>query len=80
MSFAAAWIFLEIILLSNSERQIPCDITYIWNLKYDTKEFTKEKQIMNMGSGLVVARKEVGGVGWMGNWGFVGANYYIYNG
>ena len=22
---------------SDRERQIPCDITYMWNLKYDTK-------------------------------------------
>ena len=31
---------LEIVILSSSkgERQIPCDITYMWNLKYDTNE------------------------------------------
>ena len=23
---------------SERERQIPCDITYMWNLKYDTKK------------------------------------------
>ena len=23
---------------SDKERQIPCDITYMWNLKYDTKK------------------------------------------
>ena len=40
MPFAATWIDLEIIILSEvkSERQIPHDITYIWNLKYDTNE------------------------------------------
>ena len=26
------------------ERQIPYDITYIWNLKYDTNLSTKQKQ------------------------------------
>ena len=40
MPFAATWIDLEMIILSEvkSERQIPHDITYIWNLKYDTNE------------------------------------------
>ena len=38
MPFAATWMDLEIIILSNSdrERQIPYDITYTWNLQYDT--------------------------------------------
>ena len=40
MPFAATWMDLEIIILSNSdrERQIPYDITYTWNLQYDTNE------------------------------------------
>ena len=35
MPFAATWMQLEIIILSKSERerQIPYDITYMWNLK-----------------------------------------------
>ena len=38
--FAATWMDLEILILSMSERerQIPYDITYMWNLKYDTNE------------------------------------------
>ena len=38
--FAATWMQLEITVLSQSERerQIPYDITYMWNLKYDTNE------------------------------------------
>ena len=38
--FAATWMKLEMIILSKSkrERQIPYDITYMWNLKYDTNE------------------------------------------
>ena len=36
MLFAATWIDLEIIILS--ERQILYAITYIWNLKYGTNE------------------------------------------
>ena len=36
--FAATWMEPEMILLSEfkSERQIPYDITYMCNLKYDT--------------------------------------------
>ena len=40
MPFAATWMQLEIIILSKSEseRQIPYDITYMWNLKYGINE------------------------------------------
>ena len=46
MPFAATWMELEIIILSKSERQrrIPYDITYMWNLKYDTNEFIYETE------------------------------------
>ena len=37
MSFSATWMNLEIIILSEvRKRQIPWDITCVWNLKYDT--------------------------------------------
>ena len=50
MSFAATWMQLEIIILSEvkSERQIPYDITYIWNLKYDRNHNGKEYIKMNV--------------------------------
>ena len=39
MTFAATWMDLEIIIVSEvRERQI-YDITYLWNLKFDTNEF-----------------------------------------
>ena len=41
MAFAPTWMGLQIIILrevSQKERQIPYDITYMWNLKYDTNE------------------------------------------
>ena len=41
MQFLATWMGLEIIILSEvsqKERQIPYDITYMPNLKYDTNE------------------------------------------
>ena len=37
MPFTATWMDLEIIILIEREKQIPYDITYMWNLKYDTK-------------------------------------------
>ena len=42
MPFAAIWMDLETVIQSGvkseRERQIPYDITYMWNLKYDTNE------------------------------------------
>ena len=40
MSLAATWMDLEMIILSKSERetQIPYDIIYMWNLKYNTND------------------------------------------
>ena len=43
--FAATWMVLEIIILSEitqRERQMPYDMTYMWNLKYDTDELIYE--------------------------------------
>ena len=45
MPFAATWMVLEIIILSEitqRERQMPYDMTYMWNLKYDTDELIYE--------------------------------------
>ena len=37
--FAAIWMELEILILSEvRKRQIPYDITYMWNIKYDTND------------------------------------------
>ena len=39
--FVATWVDLEITILSEvsqKERQIPYDITYMWSLKYDRNE------------------------------------------
>ena len=39
MPFAATWMVLKIIILSEvSQRQISYDFTYMRNLKYDTNE------------------------------------------
>ena len=54
---------------SERERQIPYDITYIWNLIYGTNELSTEKKIMDLENRLVVAK--VGGREWdgLGVWG-----------
>ena len=47
MPFAATWMQLEVIILSEvsqTERQIPYDITYMWNLKYGTSELTYQTE------------------------------------
>ena len=49
MPFAATWVQLEIIILSEvsqkEKRQISYDITYMWNLKNNKMNlFTKQKQ------------------------------------
>jgi len=46
---------------SERERQIPYDITYIWN------HFSTEKKIMNLENRLVVVKGEGERVGWTGN-------------
>ena len=46
MPFRARWMDPEIITLSEvSQRQIPYDITYMWNLKYDTNELIHKTEI-----------------------------------
>ena len=47
MPFAATWMERETLLLSEvsqKERQIPHDITYIWNLIYGTNELFHRKE------------------------------------
>ena len=73
MPFAATWMDLEIIVLSQSdrERQTPYDITYMWNLNYDTNEpiyeTVTDSQIKRIGLWLPRGR----GVGerWIGSLG-----------
>ena len=63
------------------ERKILYDITYMWNLKYDTNEpineTERDPQIENR---FVDAKGEGIGEGWVGSWRLVDVNYYIYNG
>ena len=46
MPFAATWMDLETIILSEvNQKEIPYDITYMWNLKYDTNDPIYETEI-----------------------------------
>ena len=45
MPFAATWVEVEIMMLSEvdqTERQITYDTAFMWNLKKDTNELTKQ--------------------------------------
>ena len=76
---------LEIIILSEvsqKEKVIPHDITYTWNLKYDTNELIYETDSQTYRTDLQLPRSG-GGVcvcvweGWIGNLGLADANYNI---
>ena len=62
---------------SERERQIPYDITYMWNLKYGTNEPMYKTNITNIENRLVVAVGRGEEVGWTGSLGSVDANSYI---
>ena len=38
---------LEVIILSQTEKETSHDITYMWNLKYDTNELLYEKDTVS---------------------------------
>ena len=61
---------------SERERQIPYDIAYMWNLKYDTNELICETEEDSQREQTVVAKGEGGGGGM--DWELAGANYSMY--
>ena len=66
---------------SERERQTPYDITYMWNLKYDTNEPIYETETdSDIEIRLVVAKGGGEGEGWTGSLGLADASYYILNG
>ena len=76
MPFAATWMQLEIIL-SKSERQIPYDILYMWNLKYDTNEPIYNAETDPQAStDLWLPRGRELGEGWRGRLGLANVSYY----
>ena len=64
---------------SEIEGQMPYDISYMWNLKYDTNEFICEIQTDSekWRTDLWFQRGRREGMGWTGSLGLADANYYI---
>ena len=83
MSFAATWIQLEIIILSEGsqkeKRPIPYDSTYMWKLKYGTNEpiYKTETDSWTERTDLWLPRGRGEEEGWTGTLALVDANYYI---
>ena len=44
---------------SNRERQMPYDITYVWNLKFDTNELNRNR-LTNIENNLIVTKGDWG--------------------
>jgi len=67
---------------SETYRQIPCHITYIWNLIYGRMNLSThtKKKFMDMENRLMVAEGEGEGVRWTGSLGLVDVNYCIWSG
>ena len=64
---------------SERERQIPHDVTYMWNLKYGTDEpiYKSRNRLTDMENRLVVSKEEGERSGMDREFGLVDANYYI---
>ena len=67
MPLAATWVDLEIMILSEiSQRQILYDVTYMWNLKNDTKELIDRREADSLtdfkNKFMVTRRERLGGV------------------
>ena len=53
--------------MSERERQISYDITYIWNLIYYKMNLAREKKLMDLENRLVVVKEKGEVVGWTGS-------------
>ena len=83
MLFAATWIELETLILSElsqKENNIPYDITYIWNPMYGTNESFHRKESHGLEEQTCGCQGEGKGVGWIGSLGLIDANYCFCNG
>ena len=83
MPFAAMWIQLDSHTKwskSEKERQIPYDVTYIWNLIYGTNAPFHRKETHGLGEETCGCQGEGEGVGWTGSLGLIDANYCIWSG
>ena len=86
MPFAATWMEVEIIILSEVSQKEKDKhhngITYMQNLKYDTNEliYKTETDSKTQRQTCGCQGGEMEGEGWIGSLGLVDANYYIENG
>ena len=82
MSFAATWMELETLILSEVNQKDKDKyhmISLINGISYRAQmNVSTEKKIMDMENRLVVAKRE--GVGWTGSLGLIDANYCLWNG
>ena len=64
---------------SERERKTPYDITYMWNLKYDTNEliYKTEPDSQTYRTDLWLSRQRRAGKEWIGCLGLADSNYYI---
>ena len=59
MPFARTWMDLKKIILNETrQRQISYDITYMWNLKYNTKEFIYQTKTTHTEIRIMVTKVE----------------------
>lgn len=83
MPFATTWMNLEIIILSEVKsgrgRQIPQDITYTQNLKYDANEliYEAETDSQTQKTNLWLPKGKGVEKGQIWNLGFADPNYYV---
>ena len=84
MPFAATWLELEILILSEvsqKERDKYHMISLISGIKYmEQMNFSTEKKLIDLEKRLVVAKGEGKGVGLIESLGLIDANYYLWNG
>ena len=84
MSFAATWMELETLILSEvnqKEKDKYQMILLISGIEYMTQmNLSTEKKHMDLENRLVVANGEREGVGWTGSLGLIDANYRIWSG
>ena len=84
MPFAATWIELETLILSEvsqNEKDKYHMISLISGIKYRAQtNFSTEKKLMDLESRLVVAKGEGEAAGWTGSLGLIDADYCLWNG
>ena len=66
--------------VSQKEKDIPYDITYVWNLIYGTKKPFHRKENHRLGEQTCGCKGGGGGSRWTGNLGLIDEDYCLWNG